>query len=820
MDPLDQIIMIYADKSDDIYGGSGGGRWDPKPGRKLKYTRKPTPLSKFVDSGDFDKDLGGASSSGHFTACMDPEGFLCVVRQDGKTASALNTGTTRIDRYDTRNLSSVMTDPRNQGVIQSLSDSSLTDVQFCLLAMYGETTSPFNGSEGVYRVSRSTLTPYKSGLLFWTGGFGEYRSSSTQPDSGPTADLLITLGGFSNYDSNRKHTDSAWVPSNYPYSLAADSTKVGHTTSGTVSYDINTDGYVITSSSGSAVTGFDAEKGASARIKAVTEVTLNVPTNDEIAGNCGHLRAGNVILRFGKYKAQIFQKNADSTMTKRSAVLTLTDEKRDWMLSSSTTGKILAFYKLPNETAWTQVACDDFTDAALGGVGGLSFGNSTGLAGGFANVTATTQWDYVTELTIDPEEWIKTNYHPRRLYGKNFSLNSVYMDDGWSIESKGSVAFAGDHWKAETDYGHSVRLMHPEIASSPRINWQSLTDKSECSIEWNPDGGMDTRPLGGAVAVHLQGVNFKTAHFEGWNGSAWVTLGTINTAKDFTGLKFARDGNIIRPNPAAQTSAGRYVKLEELKNYTAIISPGTGGESRHTIQQNSEGSFSTTPPNEHGKPCEILLSDSVTSLPATGEFEIWEDRGTVVMWGRMTAYDKFRLRMPAQDTKDGYFKIGACIIGPLLVFGTDYSWGRSIAYQPNQEITTARSGDRIVEELGPIRRKVQFAWAEGWDARPIGGDSAVTFDTLNAGSAYGVGVRNDPFVMAGAMYRLSGAYEPTVYLPRIPHDSDNSGSEMIVGRDRQVYGRIISPVTQTTVLGDEDESEVITLNQIVIEEEV
>ena len=43
---------------------------------------------------------------------------------------------------------------------------------------------------------------------------------------------------------------------------------------------------------------------------------------------------------------------------------------------------------------------------------------------------------------------------------------------------------------------------------------------------------------------------------------------------------------------------------------------------------------------------------------------------------------------------------------------------------------------------------------------------------------------------------------------------------MVLGRERNIYGRVVSPVTQTTVLGDEGTDEVITINQIVIDEEV
>jgi hypothetical protein len=70
--------------------------------------------------------------------------------------------------------------------------------------------------------------------------------------------------------------------------------------------------------------------------------------------------------------------------------------------------------------------------------------------------------------------------------------------------------------------------------------------------------------------------------------------------------------------------------------------------------------------------------------------------------------------------------------------------------------------------------------------------------------------------------RSRGAAEPVVYLPRIVPDSSGSPGQdrQILGRDRHLYGRIVSQVTRQAILGDEGESEVQTVNAITIEEEV
>ncbi len=800
VDALGQVVLVYADKPDNADAN-----------RRLNYSRKRTPYARFADSNDFDKEL--VASSGNFILCTTPDKFLTVIRQLGHTDTEARSGKTIITQYDTRDMRAVY-DNRNVGTIQNLSSSK----QFELLLQDGASPSDWGMSKEVEHLNMSAATPYKGGILFWTVGYTE-KEAGVNARPGRGAHVLITLGGYSNYDQI-KLTDkgSVWLPTETPDQIAAHSSTLNALYSGTPTFKITEEGLEIehTSTSSCRFT-FNNVSWSTLAYGRVHPLNDAGTVAGDMTSMYVFISAMDCQVRIGKGEVQVWDMTAtpDASI---SSIVTIPEGMLDWVVTVDAEDLTpWVMYKAPSDQTWTKIPT---TGTMTSEIRGASFGSDgAGIKSLWLYTGANDRQNYPSA------EWRKTNYHPARLHGNNFSLYPVYLNDGWSIESKGAVAFVGDHWTAQTDYGHAVRLMHPEIASSPRIDWRSTNDKSEVSIEWNPANGTDTRHLGGALGVHLQNINFKTAYFEGWDGAAWVTLGTVNTAEHFSGLKFARDGNILRPNPAVTHSADRYIKLEELKGCTAVIAPGTGSETRHNIDHNSEGSFSAKAGTAHDKPAEILIDGGVSSITATGDFEIWEDRATLIIRDQSTPYSKYRLRIPAQDTKDGLFKIGACVIGPLLVFGTDYSWGRSIAYDPNQEITTARAGDRIVEELGPIRRKVQFAWAEGWDARPIGGESDAAndwvsnFDTLNIGTSTGVAVRNDPFVMSGAMYRLRAAAEPTVYLPKIPH-FPNFNQVQIMGRDRQIYGRIVSPVTQTSILGDEEESEVITINQIVIEEEV
>jgi len=124
-----------------------------------------------------------------------------------------------------------------------------------------------------------------------------------------------------------------------------------------------------------------------------------------------------------------------------------------------------------------------------------------------------------------------------------------------------------------------------------------------------------------------------------------------------------------------------------------------------------------------------------------------------------------------------------------------------------------------VEQLGPHRRRVEFAWTEGWDSTNTSGEDPTAYTAVNQGGK-AVSVREDPALVEGVLMRAKGAAEPVVYLPRIPYKGSGTATQEITGRDRHMYGRIVSKVTRQMLIGDEDENEVQSINAITIDEEI
>jgi hypothetical protein len=813
VDALDQPLLIYADKP---------GSTDAD--RVLKAGRKLTPYSSFVDDPDFDTtlQLEDNETAGRFHCLVDYEGFLTVIYQGGRTTSPneLYEGKTNVRRYNMRDLSLYIDESRSNGAIQHVSDVGPSDTQFALLMQDGPITPPWAIGNGVELINMSTATAYKAGILLFTHGYTK-NEAGTQND-GRGATLQITLGGYQNLDHSLRGYYT-WLPTETPDNIATDYSLISATAFGgppaNTNFSITLDGCEFASTSGAhafgLASGFVTCIFARYRGKTNASVTFG-----EINNNYATIYVNGVEVRLGKEEAQVWDATSGyGVATAISSVLTLTDEDRDWAVTWEQDGanyEAVVYYKLPSEQVWTKVT----TTASLSATPNTASGQN--WFGNWDSGTYTSVWNFVTFMQkVAPigNEWEKTDYRPYWLYGRPFSLYPTYLDSGWNIESKGAVAFVGDSWQSETDYAHPMRLIHPEIAPSPRVDWRSADDDTEVTIEWNPAAGQITRPLNTSIGVHLNKINFKLAYFEGWNGSTWTTLGTIDTSSEFSGLKYTRHGNVIIPDTTNATAGGRYLKLDELAGARVVLDPGGGSESHHQIAHNTEGVFASDPPNAVPKFAQLLLTGDVSGAPASDTLDIYEETATLLIHTALSTYSKYRLRIPAQTTLEEYFTIGTCLIGPVVLFGQDYSWGRTIANEPNQEITTGRAGDRLVEELGPIRRTVQFAWTEGIDSTDVSGTPSTSFDYLSAGTANGWGVRADPWTVAGSLYRLRGAYEPTVYLPRIP-DANAASTQIILGRDRHIYGRVVSPVTQQTILGDDEETEVIAINQVTIEEEL
>lgn len=390
------------------------------------------------------------------------------------------------------------------------------------------------------------------------------------------------------------------------------------------------------------------------------------------------------------------------------------------------------------------------------------------------------------------------NAIPDLLSGAALTVAPRFLAGQRFVAGRGGVAAAGDTWTLGSRWALGAQRVDPRREPSPSAIWQT-TDRTEQLLEWDFGSPAVHRLSAYSVGVALLEANFGQASLQRWDGSAWQDVVSIDRRS--ASIDFARTSDLIEP-ASGTPDLGRYVGLDELVGSWVDFGAGVVRK----IVGNCEGYWSD--PNT--KPLLIQIED-LASVPSSGSCRlIWKDSVSIAH-DVSASSQRWRLRIPAsQSTASGVYSLGALVVGPLVIFGTDYSWGRQLQAAPNVQLNEDARGGRRPFEAGPIRRRVDFSWENVDETALIARTaSAVTPSSTPAG------LRNDTAVLTGLLYRNGGALTPLVYLPQI-----GSSAETIVGRDLLLYGRMVSPVSRRAILGDEWASEVHSVDAIVIEEEL
>lgn len=477
-------------------------------------------------------------------------------------------------------------------------------------------------------------------------------------------------------------------------------------------------------------------------------------------------------------------------------------------------GTISVFARLRDGAAdkqWSTVCSNASISDSGTGTSEVRFGHTIGS-------TAESRWFFLNYVSDEYAGGVPSSSgftNPDDLQGKLFNAQgSTYVSDGVSIRGIDGPTIPGDSWNIDTRYDYAIEKILYSSEPSPAKGWRS-TNTSANEIVWSFDGPNDYPTIG----VYLDGCNWKTGSLQGWNGSAWVSLGSIDLSTGQSSLAYLRSGNGVTVNTGASTAAGRYYEADELIGGTVDL----GSSKLRKITKNTAGVWTNTA----GAVLPSIQFDGLDSTePASGTLDIWSASIMVVIHDVDRIYTKLKLVIDSQSTADGDLRIGQAMIGGMELFSQDYSWGRVVSSIPNTELVTYRDGSRSSLKRGNNRRTVTFGWGEGIDTTAIQG-SSVAADYLVSSSTSGaepVGYRGDtPSRVLRLIDSTAGAHIPVVYVPRIEAGSTGSDVKTIQGVSSALYGRIVSEVNVDSLVGEEGsdtEGEVLRIANITIEEEL
>jgi hypothetical protein len=461
-----------------------------------------------------------------------------------------------------------------------------------------------------------------------------------------------------------------------------------------------------------------------------------------------------------------------------------------------------------------------------------SLGTSAGLDAG-STADNDIQWGILngvgTDATFKIHQYTYGEYtgqqlcygqdNPDELLGRNFSTTGGYVDGGLKLVAKDGPVFANDLWYISTRYTYPIENIFPDYSPSPDTVWRSTSDASELTIAlaFDEDAGEENSFRGPMFGVHLNNINFRTAYVEGYDvdTSSWVAIGTIDASTSSAAHKYVREGQLVRPDTGTTTAADPFYTENILAGSSFRLASGKVRK----IVTNTGGAWN----NATTLRTRITLDGALNTDPTSGMAgDVWS-RDVTLLVNNATTYSRVRLRIPAQDTADGFFQIGAMVNGHVAVFGFNYSWGRAFTVAPNTELTTARSGRRRSRRLGATRRAYRLGWREPADTTEISLLKPVPSYVLPyTGATDAVGApAATPYLLSGLLAEFDGPDKTVVYLGRVDKQANASAAILITNRHLQLYGRVVSEtIEQTVQMGDEWSNEMWVGAEMTIEEEV
>lgn len=444
------------------------------------------------------------------------------------------------------------------------------------------------------------------------------------------------------------------------------------------------------------------------------------------------------------------------------------------------------------------------------------------------------QWGHVTASTSE-SAWYELHYvsdeyagfavddlsegqtNPDDLFSRTISSEYVYVDSGVRVRAVDGPVLANESWTVAARYEYGIERIFPHLSASPRVRWRS-TDTTQQTIALAFDasllGTVESQLGNSAIGLFLSGINWRNGTWQGYDvdTAAWVTIATIDTSTGMTGLDWTRNGNTVVPAVAASGDQP-YLHFGECAGWTL----GYNGATFRRILHNTEGKWDRT--SGTIKRPTLILEDVAGGDPTSGGSAYLMPTEYAVVVYTSATYAGYRLLISSQTTVDGYFEIGTAVVGPVLLFGNDYAWGRRVETEPGTEVTEARDRTTRSRVLAPPRRTVEFSWVDGVEMSGVeAGDPDYALPSSTGGIAPAASVGDVPYVLDGLMRFLDGPNHPVVYLPRIVKGTPDTVH--LNRRHQLLYGATTGTVSVENVLGNELSSELSRVGSIAIVERV
>ena len=406
--------------------------------------------------------------------------------------------------------------------------------------------------------------------------------------------------------------------------------------------------------------------------------------------------------------------------------------------------------------------------------------------------------------------------------------SGCFAGSGIRLSSITGPAEVGDQWTSTRTWQYPPQAILPRHTPSPRSGCRVPIDELEATAAWVQlafkIGDTETFPFNTQYGALFDRMLMGGAEFLVYYGAAWHAFGTQGRY----GFVADRRGKTLRVNTGGPTRAP-VVRRNELADAFAELVSGGGPTSDYQLRvtRNSPGAIDTSAGASF--PMTAAVAQSLVGAPAQPTVRVYPTR--VLMLEDLATLQEdimaWAIRFPVRPgagpwaspgpPPSGYYELGSALVGPVILLGQAYDWGRRQRTESGTTLTTARDGSRIAEIERPVRHSISFGYSGGVPTLAHQSKQAPDFLTAYTGGP-AAGFRWDvPIDLADIMLETSGASVPIGYLPSIRQDdsggSDHHGRGALIGRC------VSDSIDVDSVAGDEVLSETLRLQAWDFDEE-
>lgn len=402
--------------------------------------------------------------------------------------------------------------------------------------------------------------------------------------------------------------------------------------------------------------------------------------------------------------------------------------------------------------------------------------------------------------------------YPDELFPRSFSPLPVTLPGGVALSATDGPALIGDTWHVDPRYEYPAEAVDPMRYPSPRRVARTVASGTrEMVYRIGPLAATDARLDTSSWGVGIYGADTCDVQLHGWDGLQWVPLTSGSSWVD--GLAYVRVGDAVMPDPQEVSPATDPLYVERDMLAGAVIDLGDAVLRR--IASNTEGWWG---PGPSRPPVLYLDPDHLAGAPPTsGTCRVGPgERGQVIIVHGLDAYQYLRVTY-GLGWGGARIQVGTVVVGPVVLWGRPYSWGRTLTLAPQVSVAQTRDGTRRTRVDGPPRRAVEIGWSEGVHDRQLWAGAAPDYVRGGPSGEPVAVVADVGSMLEGLVRQLQGPHRPVVYLPAVPSDATEV---RLLWPSQHMLGRIVGDLRREAYLGDERAGEVERIASVRIEEEV